>query len=453
MKNLRLVMMLLAVLGLGACKKFLEVKPNARLVIPSTLADLQGLLDDPDRMNFMKTPTLGECVADDFFLPPDIFASREETGRAIYLWQPFENRFANDWSAAYQPIYNANLVLELIEKVPRDALNATAWDNVKGSALFFRAYYYALLTMNYGKAYDVNQSKSDLGVVLRLASDFNIKATRATVEQCFSQVISDADQAVRLLPNSSAQTTRPSRAAAFGLLSRTYLYMRDYQKAMVNADECLKIKSSLMNFNSDADILGLTLNIPFKRFNKETIFYTEGTTNYDINSPTRARVDSNLYSSYHVNDLRRTGYFRLVSGYQQFKGSYASSPTLLFSGLAVDEMLLNRAEGRAKTGDSSGAMEDLNVLLRTRWRNTVPYVPVVALNTLDALEKVRTERRKELLMRQTRFTDIKRLNMEGANITARRKANGKVYELAPHAPYYALPIPVDIIQLTGMESN
>ncbi|RZM21903.1 MAG: RagB/SusD family nutrient uptake outer membrane protein [Pedobacter sp.] len=453
MKNLRLIFIAFAMVSLLGCKKFLEVKPNAKLVIPSTLADLQGLLDDADRMNFLKTPTLGECVADDYFLTPDVFASREETQQAIYLWQPFENRFANDWSEAYQPIYNANLVLELIEKVPREAGNASAWDNVKGSALFFRAYYYALLTMNYGKAYDPGQSASDPGVVLRLASDFNIKASRSTVKACFARVIADADQAAALLPNLSTQSTRPSKAAAFALLSRTYLYMRDYQKAIANADECLKIKSTLMNLNGDQDVLGLTLNVPFKRFNKETIFYTEGAPNYGINSPTRARIDSVLYNSYQLNDLRRTGYFRLVSGYQQFKGSYASSSTLLFSGLAVDEILLNRAEGRARLGQVNLAMDDLNLLLKSRWKNTVPYVPMTALDEADAVAKVRMERRKELLMRQTRFTDIKRLNMEGANITIRRIANGKIYELAPNAPYYALPIPADIIEQTGIEKN
>jgi hypothetical protein len=55
--------------------------------------------------------------------------------------------------------------------------------------------------------------------------------------------------------------------------------------------------------------------------------------------------------SYDSNDLRRSAFFRTVSGYMQFKGSYASNATVFFSGLATDEMYLNRAEGKAWEGD------------------------------------------------------------------------------------------------------
>ena len=63
------------------------------------------------------------------------------------------------------------------------------------------------------------------------------------------------------------------------------------------------------------------------------------------------------------------------------------------------------------------------------------------------------ERRKELLMRGLRWMDLKRLNMEGAAITLTRTVNGQVYTLPPNDLRYALPIPEDVIAISGMQQN
>ncbi|WP_443938807.1 RagB/SusD family nutrient uptake outer membrane protein [Pedobacter sp. MW01-1-1] len=437
---------------LGGCKKYLDVKSDAKLVVPSKLSDIQGVLDDADYMNLSRTPSLGESMSDDIFLPPTTLNGRDLTTKLIYTWQKFDYRFGNDWSSAYVPIYNSNLCLELLEKIPRTNQNAAAWDNAKGSALFFRAYYFYQLTTQYGKGYG-SSSDTDLGIVLRLSSDFNVKSHRSSVKACFEQILSDCEQALNLLPINSTHSFRPSKAAAYAFLSRVYLYMHDYQKVQTMAEECLKIKSTLMDFNSDSDILGLTLNVTFRRFNKETIFYSEQNTFSDISIPLRARTDTVLYASYNLNDLRRTAYFRTVSGFQQFKGSYASNANILFSGLATDEIILNKAEAKSRLGDFQGAMTDLNQLLKSRWRNTVPYVPISATDSRQALDFIIKERRKELIMRGIRFSDLKRLNEQGANITLTRMMDGKPYNLLPKAAYYAIPLPTDIIEQTGIDQN
>ncbi|HBI87240.1 MAG TPA: RagB/SusD family nutrient uptake outer membrane protein, partial [Sphingobacterium sp.] len=45
------------------------------------------------------------------------------------------------------------------------------------------------------------------------------------------------------------------------------------------------------------------------------------------------------------------------------------------------------------------------------------------------------------------------LNKEGAGITLQRKLNGQTYTLHPGDQRFALPIPEDIIALTGMPQN
>ncbi|SEM08104.1 hypothetical protein SAMN05216436_101351 [bacterium A37T11] len=56
-------------------------------------------------------------------------------------------------------------------------------------------------------------------------------------------------------------------------------------------------------------------------------------------------------------------------------------------------------------------------------------------------------------MRGLRWMDIKRLNKEGANITLTRNLNGQIYTLPPNDPRFALPIPEDVIDLSGMQQN
>lgn len=444
---------MLPIITLFSCKKYLDTKSDAKLVVPGTISDLQGIMDDATVMNLARTPSYGENSCDDFFLPKANYDAVAESMQDVYRWKKRPYRYPNDWSLGYLPVYNSNLCLDLLSDIARTEKNAKDWDNVKGSALFFRSYYFFMLTVNFGLGYDPATSSADPGIILRLSSDFNVKSDRATVKACLDRVISDTQESISLLPETPLNQFRPSKAAAFALLSRVYLYMNDLEAAANYADKCLKIKSQLMDFNSDSDVIGLDQNIPFKRFNKETIFYTEMYSGFGLLNTTRAKIDTGLYASYSVNDLRKRAFFRANGIYQQFKGSYSSSSTTFFSGFATDELYLVRAEGRAWTGNLSGAMDDLNLVLKSRWKNTVSYIPVTAINIQDALAKIRVERRKELLMRNIRWGDIKRLNKIGAGIILKRLVNNQVSELLPNDPFYALPLPDDIVEEAGIKQN
>lgn len=63
------------------------------------------------------------------------------------------------------------------------------------------------------------------------------------------------------------------------------------------------------------------------------------------------------------------------------------------------------------------------------------------------------ERRKELVFRNLRWMDIKRLNKEGANITLKRIIDGQTFTLPPNNNRFALPLPADIVKMTGMPQN
>ncbi|GAA4196164.1 RagB/SusD family nutrient uptake outer membrane protein [Pedobacter jeongneungensis] len=435
------------------CKKYLEVKSDAKLVIPKSLSDVQGLLDDANLMNIRISPSFGEASSDDYFLPLASYNAIVLRAQEAYIWKATPYRFQNDWSIAYTAIYNANLSLELLDKIDRTPANASAYGNAKGSALFYRAYYFLMLTNQYGLAYDESSSNNDLGIVLRLTSNFNTPSVRSSVSECYGQVINDATTALSLLPDYPQHVMRPSKGACNALLSRCYLYMHKYDLALKYTLDALKLNNKLMDFNGDTDLLALSSAVPVKKFNKETIWYSELTSNFGTTAAARVRIDSNLYASYAANDLRRAAFFKAAAPYQQFKGNYSASATFYFAGFATDELYLTSAECKAWQNDLTGAMEDLNKLLKTRWKNTVTFVPVSANNRTDALLKIRQERRKELLMRGLRFGDVKRYNKEGANIVLQRIIDKQRFSLPSDSRYYALPLPTDIIELTGMPQN
>ncbi len=451
-KNILSKLCLLLGLLASGCQKFLDVKSDNKLVVPQNLSDIQGLLDDAATMNLRTTPSYSETASDDYFLTPAAIAPLAIYANA-YIWQPLDYRFQNDWSVGYLAIYNANLALELLEGVNRTASNAQSWDNVKGSALFFRAFYELALTTQFGLAYDAQTSQSDLGIVLRRSSDFNIPSKRYNVAECYAAVLQDLNEAVPLLPEHPQHVFRPSKAAAHALLARTHLYIRHYPAALNETEKALSIKSNLMDYNNDTDLFSLSAAVPFKPFNKEVIFYTEMFSGFGLHISNRATIVPELYSSYHNDDLRRSAFFLATGTNQRFKGSYASHATALFTGLATDELYLTKAECLAQTGQLIQAMETLNHLLKKRWKNTVTYPNLTATDQTDALQKIRNERRKSLLMRGLRWMDLKRWNKEGANLSLTRTLDGNTYTLAPNSPRYALPLPADVIEQSGMPQN
>ena len=442
----------LASLALLSCKKYLDKKSNAELVVPTTLADLQGLLDDAKLMN-LATPSLAESSSDDFFMSDNAYNALISREQETYTWALKDYNFVTDWSAPYNIVYNANLCLERLAKIPQTPTNLQEWNNIKGSALFYRAASFLNLSWSFSKAFDEATSATDPGIALRLQSDFNIPSTRASVKDSYDRILSDTKEAALLLPDYGIHVMRPSKAAAYGLLARTYLSMRQYDSCLKYADLCLHLKNELIDLNGDAAINGsINGSVPFKKFNKEIIFYTEMNRYSTLHMFYKGFVDSSLFASYDDGDLRRQAYFMSSGGFHTFKGSYAASRNILFTGIATDEMYLTRAECFARSGKISEAMDDLNTLLEKKW-SAGSFTPVVATDQLDAIQKVLTERRKELIFRGLRWMDVKRLNKEEVNITFKRIVDGQIFTLPPNDNRWALPLPDDIIKLTDMQQN
>jgi tetratricopeptide (TPR) repeat protein len=446
MKNI-IFCLLLLISGIS-CKKFLDEKPDKKLVVPATLRDLQALLD---YYNFMSQldPAVDELSADNYYLLTSTWqATLKETERRAYVWGEdiFEPN-GNDWSNLYRKVYYANKVLEVIESIERNAANEKEWDDVKGQALMIRAKAFLQAVIIWSPAYDASTAQTDMGIPIRLHTDFSEPATRPSVQETYGQLLSDFKEAIPLLPVTVAHPARASKPAAYGLLARAYLSMRNYQKAGDYADSALKLNSTLINYNS----LNASASFPIPAFNAEILFWT---TAFQIPfATTYAKVDSALYRSYAANDCRKTVLFSTnTDGSNAFKGTYIGTNGTLFPGIATDEIYLMRAEAFARAGNTTAALKDLNTLLQMRMK-TGTFIPATAPDAATALALIITERRKELLFRGLRWMDIKRLNKEGANIILTRVVNNTTYKLMPNEKRYALPIPEYTISISGMPQN
>jgi hypothetical protein len=449
MKTPHIIVTIAALIALsaGGCKKYLDAKPDKALVIPSSVSDLQALLDNATVIN-NADPGSGEASADNYYVTDADWATlNTEYLRRLYTWEK-DNVIAptgNDWFNSFRAIYSCNTVLENIDKVNGTG-DRYSQNNVKGQALFVRGKAYFQSALIWCKAYNAGTAAQDLGLPLRLKTDFNTTYPRATNAQTFSRILADLTEAAALLPVTQVTPFRPSKAAAYGLLSRVHLYMGDYQQAGAYADSCLALKSELTDFNS----LAATAAFPITRLGKEVIYESTMTQPQLINS-TKGRIDSLLYRSYASNDLRKTIFFKdNRNGSYSFKGSYEGSGTY-FSGISTNEIYLNRAECLARNGQWADGLKDLNALLIKRFKNNT-FVPVIAANKEEALAKILTERRKELLMRGLRWMDIKRLNLEGANIVLSRKLNGGNQALLHNDNRYAIALPENLLQF-GLEQN
>lgn len=448
-KSIYLLWLAAALTGpLTGCKKQLDVKPSSSLQVPVSAADFQALMDNTSKFNVFG-PFAGTAGADDGFVTDATWNAARLTVRNAYIWDRnvFNDNPTNDWSFAYANIFTDNVVLEGVAKYGN---NTSDWRNIKGQAVFFRGYAYWQLAQEFCKAYDEQTAGSDAGLVLRASSDPNSKSARATVGQTYQQIISDLSAAAAFLPVTVVTKTRPGRAAAYAVLARACLSMRLYDKAGLFADSCLRLNSTLLDYNQLANAAGA----PFSRFNDEVILHT--TINPEpMLTGARYLIDTALYASYASDDLRKLLFFTPLKGthYMNFKGSYDGSTTRLFNGPATDELYLIRAECYARSGKITLALEDLNTLRKKRY-SEASYRPLTGNDPTIVLQWTLTERRKELILRGQRWTDLRRLNREPAWAkTLVKVIGGKRYELAPDDPGYVWPLPQAVISDTGIGQN
>jgi len=409
MKIKKIVSMLLlsTCVGIVGCDAYLDAKPNLNLEIPESLENLKAILDAESIINI--SMAMDMMASDEYYLLPNVYESLNSLMyQQIHIWDMDKSMYPGeavlDWNRPYEIIFAANYCLEQLQNIERVAGNTSEWDNLKGRALFIRAHAYSELIKLFAPQYEVSTAGEVVAIPMPLEANVNLIHGLESLETVYDQIFLDLDVAIGLLPDLPKYRSQPSKASVYGLLARVYLTMKNYPKALEAAENALDIQSSLLDFS----LLNPNLNYPVPRGNEEVIYHTLGPTYDGMTSSAETRVDTMLYQLYHKDDLRKNIYFfQRPQGQINFKGSFSAGHQY-FTGITVGEMLLVVAECSFREGDTLKANQALNLLLESRFRKGT-FTPIDLNDSPQALQVILDERRKELVFRGRRWSDIKRL--------------------------------------------
>lgn len=460
MKRLNFLWLLNMALGVSiccsACSRFLDVVTDRSITSPTTLDDLESFLWNATQINTSVSGLL-EMGTDDYYIHGSVFASQDVFSQNVYLWEKeidFAVATTNvNWTTPYHTVLLANTILDKLQTIQyTDDQKARI---LEGEALFVRSFSFFHLAQIYAPPYHPGTENDRPGIILKLSSDINEKAKRATVAASYQQMIDDLNRAKDLLPETQPYKTRASRAAVEALLAKIYLVMGNYVLAEQATTNALGYYDTLLDYNDvDKDAA-----VPFRgEINQEIIFFAY-TGSANLIHSARSKVDSILYDSYEDDDLRKYILFtEEQNGEATFKGWYSGQNNSgTFTGLHTAELYLTLAECQARSNKIPEALASLETLLKNRYRDGVVDF-LDDLNDDDILRFVLNERRKELLFRGARWSDLRRLNQEvDFQVVLERHVQVGGMErrtlLEPNSPRYVYPLPVTVIEHAGVEQN
>ncbi|MDM1296819.1 RagB/SusD family nutrient uptake outer membrane protein [Sphingobacterium sp. N143] len=449
-QNIVRIIYILFTLSLFSCNKFLEEKPDISLAVPETVADVRALLDNDDILNIAAPPLL-EMGVDDYYLDDNTLNNLNDTYKGIYLWKKSYPAFelSGDWQFSYRAIMIANIAMETLERLKEE--QSPAGKQLKGEALFLRAFNNYNLAQIYTPLGNEAMDKP-LGIPLRYSSDYTEPIFRTTLGETYKAIWDDLKESFLLLPELADRPSRPSKVAALALMARVSLAMDDYENAEVYANQALDIYSTLLDLNE----IDVTKDFPFPFLHKEIIYMSFGDRG-DLIVNDNIYIDKYLYDLYNPADLRKQAYFYKKDNEGiGFKGNYVGAQfSTFFGGLATDELYLISAECAARNGNLPAAAGRLNTLLESRW-STGHFVPLTFSDRKSALDRILKERRKELIFRGVRWSDIKRYNRDEAlrRTLVRVNAEGNTLaELPPLDHRFYWLIPEDVIRISKIQQN
>ncbi|MDR6784353.1 hypothetical protein ABIE26_002258 [Pedobacter africanus] len=435
MKLLQSSFILMAVISLAGCKKYLSEEPTKQTSI-QTVDQLEALVNNAGIFSDENNATAAYST-DDCEITKELFSKNPDAfGNDLLQYYVFgvegvANQSSDQlWSGEYEKIFAANLILENIDKVKgSDAIR----NRVKADAHFIRAYSNWVLVNNYCAPYSPANLGS-MGLPLKKTVDYEESGKRATLGETYDFILSDIAEAQKTAPDDVASrlTWRASQKAISAFLSRFYLFIGDYDKSLAEADKALASASrKLVDYNTLA--AGNPETYPVGN-SIVTLNYLETNDWNSYNGSKYLYWDESYYTRYVYNpnqwyvpsaallalydkqsDLRYKGFMIPNGGLRMSVSDPATFRYTVFydganlpEGLTVAEVLLNKAEVLARKGDLT-AMDAVN-RIRMKRMVTGQYTPLTAAGRDDAIRKVLEERRRELPF-VMRWYDIRRFSV------------------------------------------
>lgn len=434
--------LLLCSLVFSGCDKYLEIEPKGRQLLKTTTdydlwLNSQTLTTETNSDNIMNYMTDNIDLAN-IGNPPTTFSE------LIYTWAP---QFTTDvnatsylWGEHYQRINLFNTVLLGIDAAQGGTTSQK--NSIKAEALLGRAHSYFYLVNEYGKPYDQATAATDLAVPFVTSDDVSQKVpARSTVAEIYKHILDDINAAIPNLPDDNSNARfRGSKAAAYSILARVYLYRRDYVEANRYAELALSsTRATMIDYTSSATF-PTTTNV----VSHPDVIYGRASAAAGI------PLSQELKSMFASNDARRTVlYYNFAGAARGATLFYAAAVTPTFqltnSGTSVQEMRLIAAECAARANNVNDALTHLNAVRRARY--TGANRDFSSANPDVVMDEVLAERRRELPFHGLRWFDMRRFDKEN-RMPAVNRMNAQdvvVATLEPHSNKYTLQVPIQVL--------
>lgn len=473
MKNI----FILFVFVLAGCSDFLEESSQDR-VRPTTVSDLEEMFLGEAYLETYDIYGSTWMFTDDIKSIGPLHAEQQELhddNKWLFTWD--ENMFSQAGStynaafyeAFYKGIQGCNLVLDYLDEMDGDQRNR---ESLRGEALTLRAWYYLHLVNLYGIAYNQGDPSTDLAIPLKLKSAVTGEFFRRnTVGEVYARIEQDLLEGNRLLKmyDFDRNYLRLSHLGAKAILSRMYLYMENWDQALVYADSVLMVKNSLLDLSSLNWVRDYCV---YNTATPDEMIWARpsGYTDYcDIfwegpfipSDELLGMFERGTYADYTARrtaDLRSVMYF--YWGFSFLSGanycgfvSKGGSPVLLkpLQGIRTAELYLNRAEAYARKYLAEGndafrvaALSDLNTLRLNRYSRVAPYEEVNLSGGTELLQFCLEERRRELCVETNhRWCDLRRF---GVTVVHDLKENNTTTEFTKDMSRYVLPFQAEVVE-------
>jgi hypothetical protein len=460
MKKRILNIILIGAIGLTSlnCTDLLEdTNPDALQENSQTLKDvtiLERLL-----INTYQTMPVGQESFVQAMMSDEVRIASTNNGSGVFLWgRTFTSQDADVetlWNNSYRTVFTANKVLDNIDNVTNNGANGLSKNQIKAEALGMRAFAHFIILKNFSPKY----SPTALGCAyIKSANSENVYDTppRSNMQDSYQNVLSDLNAALALNP-SNTLNMRMSKDALNAIKSLVYLEMGDNPNAITFATAAIGTRllkttqTDITNIWTDP-ISGagtISNNVDGNEVILQQINIA-GAASLTMGALYRTpslgvlwNASTTIKAKYNAGDFRIAAYYRtfgtptsLTTVYNKYYGPTATPGIANVKAIRLAEMILARAEAKAKTGDLAGAFTDYALVRTARNAGT----SAAFTSTQDAIDNILDERFRELPLEGKRLIDLKR---NGKTVTRSSFDTTAAYPNTsfPNVDKMTLPIP------------
>lgn len=481
----------LAVL-LTSCASFLDVKPAGKLIPEKgDISSFDKLLNNANTISYIYYNNNGTSALN--YLTDDLEMTDIQAQYAWYNGHPnidcyfaytFKKPYGNPntqdyyWNwGFYRAAQYFNACIDGVNDVRTTDTDEEARETI-AQATVARAWGYFTAALGYGPVYKPKGDNSAKVIPYRTQSDvLSPMEDLSTLQGVYDRVLSDVHSVLADIPEYASSNTRFGKVQTYAFLAYYHLFTAQYDSVAYYADKALTMAANQkggmenlffdMNKFSWAQAVAATTNRDLRysssinttqgadpvsaSYNREMCLYRECGSGGSYSAYPSTEFKSLLDTE---TDLRCEYYYFEYDGYNTVVGAdkfddgrqvqnYMASKIAVSSGFSYPEVLLMRAEGRARTGNVSGALADLNYLRKFRHKTGTPDLTISGAD--NVMTEIANERRRELPMgSHKRFADLKRYTNDAGKPWAKtaisHTVQGKTYTQNVDSDYYVLPI-------------